>query len=163
MQDNKTKLIGLTVIGLLAVGGTGGVVLLNRQQSSSNTSTTTASRNESSATQDTSTQSTSGTSTGKTYKDGNYTANGTYRTPGGNETIEVKLTLASNKITSVSVSGDGDGDSAEYQQMFEQGISSAVVGKSIDEANVSRVSGSSLTSTGFNNALDTIKQQAATA
>ena len=38
MQDNKAKLIGLVVIALLAVAGTGAVVMLNNQESTAPTS-----------------------------------------------------------------------------------------------------------------------------
>ena len=41
------------------------------------------------------------------------------------------------------------------------GISEEVVGKALDDLNVSRVAGSSLTSGGFNAAVDDIKEQAA--
>lgn len=44
--------------------------------------------------------------------------------------------------------------------MFKSGVSSLTVGKDIDDVKLSRVSGSSLTSTGFNSALDTIKTEA---
>lgn len=155
MQDNKAKLIGLVVIALLAVGGTGGVILLNKQEGGQKAETTTSDQ------QTPTTKTSSATpATTASYKDGSYSADGTYRTPGGNETISVDITLKDSTVTAVGVQGNGSGDSAEYQAMFKQGIASQVVGKKIDELNVSRVSGSSLTSTGFNNALDTIKQQA---
>ncbi len=50
--------------------------------------------------------------------------------------------------------------SKQFQTKFAGGISDAVVGKSIDELNVSKVAGSSLTSTGFNAAIDDIKADA---
>lgn len=52
------------------------------------------------------------------------------------------------------------GTSAEFQEKFAYGIDALVVGKSIDELDVSKVSGSSLTSGGFNNAIDQIKSEA---
>lgn len=157
MQNNKTKFVGLFVIALLAVGGTGAVIVLNRQDDTSQVAETT---NTSQATETMeSTDSTPPATTGA-YEDGEYTADGSYRTPGGTETVSVDVTLAAGKITEVSVDGDGTGDSARYQSMFKDTIADEVVGKSIDEINVSRVSGSSLTSTGFNNAIETIKQEA---
>ena len=97
------------------------------------------------------------------YTDGTYDAEGSYRTPGGTEKVSVKVTLADNTITAVEVTGSGSGESAQYQGLFKDGISDVVIGKNIDEIQVSRVSGSSLTSTGFNNAIETIKQEATSA
>jgi hypothetical protein len=45
--------------------------------------------------------------------------------------------------------------------MFIGGIADEVVGKDIDEISVSRVAGSSLTSGGFNDAIEQIKAEAA--
>ena len=52
------------------------------------------------------------------------------------------------------------GPSLEYQGKFAGGISNVVVGKNIDEIEVDKVSGSSLTSGGFNEAIEQIKQEA---
>lgn len=96
------------------------------------------------------------------YKDGTYTAEGTYSTPESVETISVTVTLADDKITAVEVTGDPQKpETKEYQSKFIGGISSEVVGKDIDSISVSRVAGSSLTSSGFNQAIEEIKQQAA--
>ncbi len=52
-------------------------------------------------------------------------------------------------------------ETERYQGEFIDGIADEVVGKPIDELNVSRVAGSSLTSGGFNDAVASIKEQAA--
>ena len=52
-------------------------------------------------------------------------------------------------------------ESEEYQAKFIGGIAEAVVGQDIDEISVSRVAGSSLTSGGFNQAIEAIKADAA--
>jgi hypothetical protein len=103
------------------------------------------------------------TSTGSsTYADGTYTAEGSYQTPESVETIEVTITLADDVITAVEVTGDPQArESQQYQSQFIGGISDAVVGQSIDEISVSRVAGSSLTSGGFNEAIEEIKAEAA--
>lgn len=149
MEQQKLRIIGVIAIGLIAIGGTATAVVLNKQTDTtpSNTTTTSSPNNT--------TPSTSGTA----YKNGSFSANGSYRTPGGTETISVSVTLKDDVITSVSVTGNGRGDSAEYQSMFKSGVSSLTVGKDIDDVKLSRVSGSSLTSTGFNSALDTIKTE----
>lgn len=95
------------------------------------------------------------------YADGTYTAEGSYPTPESVETIDVTLTLEDNVITAVEVTGDPQRpESQQYQSRFIGGISDEVVGKRIDEISVSRVAGSSLTSGGFNQALEAIKAEA---
>ena len=96
------------------------------------------------------------------YNDGTYTAEGSYQTPETVEQISVTLTLADGVVTDVEVTGDPKAPETEqYQGQFIDGIAEEVVGKPIDELNVSRVAGSSLTSGGFNDALESIKEQAA--
>ena len=104
---------------------------------------------------------TGSTTTSGTYTDGTYDASGSYQSPGGNETIEVELTLADNIVTAVTVTGEGaTPDSKRYQGEFISGISAEVVGKNIDEIQVDKVAGSSLTSGGFNDAVEQIKTEA---
>jgi uncharacterized protein with FMN-binding domain len=97
-----------------------------------------------------------------TYADGTYTAEGSYATPESVETIVVTVTLENDIITAVDVTGDPQKrESEEYQGRFIGGIADVVVGQDIDQISVSRVAGSSLTSGGFNQAIDTIKSEAA--
>ena len=51
-------------------------------------------------------------------------------------------------------------DSTRYQESFQSGIADVVVGKNIDEIQVDKVAGSSLTSGGFNAAIEQIKAEA---
>jgi uncharacterized protein with FMN-binding domain len=96
-----------------------------------------------------------------TYKDGEYDAEASYSNPAGQSKVEVELTLADNKITEVKVTPEAENStSKQFQQKFASGISGEVVGKSLDELNVSKVAGSSLTSAGFNAAIDDIKADA---
>jgi uncharacterized protein with FMN-binding domain len=96
-----------------------------------------------------------------TYKDGTYTAPGSYISPGGEEQISVTLTLAKNIITAMKVvTVQADPTATGYEQMFEGGISGATVGKNVNSLNIGVVAGSSLTSMGFNKALATIKADA---
>lgn len=104
----------------------------------------------------------SGTTDGGTYVDGTYTAEGSYATPESIETISVTVTLADDVITDVEVVGDPQkSESAQYQGQFIGGIADVVVGEDIDDISVSRVAGSSLTSGGFNDAIESIKAEAA--
>ncbi|WP_295821361.1 hypothetical protein [uncultured Microbacterium sp.] len=103
-----------------------------------------------------------GGSTGSgAYKDGEYEATGQYATPESVETIDVTLTIAGDTVTAVKVTGDPQAaESKRYQGEFIGGIQSEVVGKKLDEISVSKVAGSSLTSGGFNKAVDSIKSEA---
>ncbi|RLK48969.1 hypothetical protein [Microbacterium telephonicum] len=96
------------------------------------------------------------------YADGTYTAEGSYQTPESVETISVTITLEGDVVTAVEVTGDPQKrESEQYQSQFIGGISDEVVGQNIDDLSVSRVAGSSLTSGGFNAALEEIKAEAA--
>ena len=107
------------------------------------------------------TGSTGAAASGSVYKDGTYSADGSYATPESVETISVTVTLAGDVITQVQVSGNPTkSESKQYQSQFIGGISSEVVGKKIEDIAVSRVAGSSLTSGGFNKAIEEIKTEA---
>lgn len=96
-----------------------------------------------------------------TYKDGTYTAASDYSTPGGSEGVTVTLTIQNDAVTESSLSfTTNDREARQYQQSFNSGYKTLVVGKDIDEIKLSRVSGSSLTSGGFNAAIEQIKSEA---
>lgn len=98
---------------------------------------------------------------GAGYKDGTYSADGNYVSPNGTETVGVQLTLASGKVTDVQITQHpSNPNTRKFQGEFAGGIAEQVVGKDIDELNVSKVAGSSLTSGGFNQALEQIKSEA---
>ena len=97
------------------------------------------------------------------YEDGTYDATADYQSPNGTETIKVTLTLESDVVTDVEVEGksvDPSPEVEQHQAEFEDGIAGEVVGKNIDELDVHRVGGSSLTSSGFNEAVEQIKIKA---
>lgn len=100
-------------------------------------------------------------SSGSVYKDGTYSADGTYRSPQGQETVGVQLTLASGTITAVKITEHpSNPNTRKFQGEFSGGIAAQVVGRNIDELNVEKVAGSSLTSGGFNEAVEKIKAEA---
>lgn len=102
-----------------------------------------------------------GTSVTGPYADGTYTEDGSYLSPAGEQTVTVKLTMAGDKITAITVTPHATDPTARaYQTMFVQGVAAIVVGKDIDQLSVSRVAGSSLTSGGFNQAIAAIKAAA---
>lgn len=99
--------------------------------------------------------------TGAEYTDGTYTESGDYTSPNGAEKVDVTLTIESNTVTDVTVVGYGENpNSIQFQGEFIDGIADEVVGKNIDELSVDKVAGSSLTSGGFNKAVDAIKADA---
>jgi uncharacterized protein with FMN-binding domain len=102
-----------------------------------------------------------GTASGGVYKDGTYTAQGSYQTPETVEKISVSVTVHADTVTAVDVTGDPlASETKHYQAQFIGGISAQVVGKKLDDIAVTRVSGSSLTSKGFTQALDKIRAEA---
>jgi len=98
---------------------------------------------------------------GGSYKDGTYSADGNYVSPNGTETVGVQLTLAAGKVTDVQITQHpSNPNTRKFQGEFAGGIAAQVVGKNLDELNVSKVAGSSLTSGGFNQAVGKIKSEA---
>ncbi len=96
-----------------------------------------------------------------TYTDGEYKATGSYESPGGTENIAVDVTIANNIVTATTAtSGANDSEAEVYQSQFISGLKKYVVGKNVNDIKLSRVSGSSLTSQGFNDALTQIRNQA---
>lgn len=104
---------------------------------------------------------TSGSTASGDFADGAYTATGSYDSPGGTEHITVSLTLSGDTITAASVKpGATDPEAQQYQDDFIGAYKQLVVGKPLAGLHLDRVSGSSLTSQGFNDALQQITQQA---
>lgn len=99
--------------------------------------------------------------TGAEYEDGSYSADGKYTSPGGLQSVSVELTLEGGVISDLTVTpGAVDSQSKRFQADFAENVADQVVGKSLDEADVSVVASSSLTSEGFNAALAKIAEEA---
>ena len=99
--------------------------------------------------------------TASKYKNGTYSASGTYRSPEGQESVNVSITLSDGVIEDSTVIGNArDGKSLRYQGIFIANYKTLITGKNIDDVRLSKVSGSSLTSAGFNAALEKIKIEA---
>ena len=95
------------------------------------------------------------------FADGTYTAAGQYG--GLPSSIGVSVTLVDDVITAVTVTPRAtDSTSLDYQTRFAQAIPALVVGRNIDEVNLSKVAGSSGTPDGFNAAIQRIKAEATT-
>lgn len=96
------------------------------------------------------------------FRDGTYTAAGSYTIPTGEtESIGISLTVASDTVTGTSaVSYARNPQSRTYQADFIARYKAYVVGKKLSDLQLSRVSGSSLTPMGFNQAAGQIASQA---
>ncbi len=95
------------------------------------------------------------------YKDGTYTAQGNYISPGGEETVGVSVTIENGVITDSTFTVMAERPtSVTMQNNFAGGYKALVVGKNIDEVQLTKVAGSSLTPGGFMDALEKIKTQA---
>lgn len=153
--------VGFALVAVASAVGLAGCVATETTADAAPTQTDSATAQTDTGTE-TETAETSTESSSGTYADGTYTAEGSYATPEAVETITVTLTIADDVVTDVTVSGDPQArESEQYQAQFIGGISNEVVGKSLDEVSVSRVSGSSLTSGGFMEAVELIKAEAA--
>lgn len=95
------------------------------------------------------------------YKDGTYSAEGSYITHVGPEKMIVKVTLKNNLITDSEITKEAtDPVSVHYQSVFDAGYKPQVIGKDISTVHLSKISSSSLTPNGFNDALKKIEAQA---
>jgi uncharacterized protein with FMN-binding domain len=95
------------------------------------------------------------------YKDGTYTAVGSYLSPGGPNTLDLTITIKNDVVTDTSiVSHPGDPKSTQMMQIFADNYKPFVIGKNISTLKLTKVSGSSLTPIGFNNAIAKILVQA---
>ncbi len=97
----------------------------------------------------------------KIYKDGTYTVVGSYVSPGGPREVNVSVTLKGDIIADSTFEGLAtDATSKRFQTEFATGYKQLVVGKKIDEVQLTKVAGSSLTPKGFTDALEKVKAEA---
>lgn len=162
MKPDDTKRKFIVGAGVLAVTGViiAGAVIAKNQSETQTTTDTSSTTSATDTTGEESAKQKSATDI-NTYKDGTYSATGTYSSPGGNEKIKIDVTVVSNVITATSAQEQATSrDGEQYQELFIANYKSLVVGKSINSVELGQVSGSSLTSNGFNDALEQIKEQA---
>jgi uncharacterized protein with FMN-binding domain len=99
--------------------------------------------------------------TAANYKDGSYNATGSYMVHAGAEQVQIGLTIKDGIVTDTTFQGTPKFPmSQRYMDMFNQNYKTMVVGKKLSEIKLGKVSGSSLTPIGFNDAVEKIKQQA---
>jgi len=156
-QSSNSKKVGLGIAIVAVLALIGITVAANKKTAEQTipvdtTSTTTASLPITTTT----------TSSGTTeFKNGTYTATGSYMSPGGEDQIGVTVTLVNDKITAATVTPmPGDHTSAHYQSIFAANYKQYVIGQDITTLKLDKVSGSSLTGQGFNAAITQIETQA---
>ena len=160
--NSHKKLITVFALLLAIVVIVGGITVFNKDQDGS---TVVANQTSVSQTANVATNQpmapAMASPTSSRYKDGSYSAVDSYNSPGGREAITVTVAVIQDAVMSTSIQQNADNrTSSKYQSMFKTNYSSQVVGKKLSDVQLSRVSGSSLTSGGFNAALEQIKLQA---
>lgn len=99
--------------------------------------------------------------TGATYQDGTYEADGAYQSPAGPEAVHLAITLKDGVVTESVFTATSEAPKSQmFQGQFIKNYKPLVVGKKIDEINLTVVSGSSLTPKGFQDALAKIAAEA---
>jgi uncharacterized protein with FMN-binding domain len=155
-----TVLSGLSVVVAVAACGNADAATEDDAPASTQSDAGSDADADADATAGAGTDGTAGATTG-TYADGTYTAEGSYDTPGGEESISVEVTVADDVVTDVTVTPEASGgNAARFQDEFASGIADEVVGTELSGLQVDKVSGSSLTGDGFNAALDQIRADA---
>lgn len=95
------------------------------------------------------------------YKDGTYSATGSYTSPGGQEEVNVSLTIKNDVITDSTFAANSPRPiSARFQQTVSDKYKPMVIGKKLADLKLGAISGSSLTPIGFNDAVAKIRVQA---
>ena len=95
------------------------------------------------------------------YKNGTYSVTTSYDTPADLQNMGLSITINNDMVIgSTFTNMANDGKSSRYQNAFAGGYKAQIVGKNIDSINLDAVSGASLTSAGFNDALNQIKTTA---
>jgi uncharacterized protein with FMN-binding domain len=160
VKPSIRKTVFAGVAGLSLAGTVAGCAP-SAQQPAAQVTETPAAATASSAATGSGTASAPAGSSGSGYKDGTYSADGNYKSPNGTETVGVQLTLAGGTVSAVEITEHpSNPNTRKFQGQFAGGIADQVVGRSLDEIKVSKVAGSSLTSGGFNQAVEAIKAQA---
>lgn len=161
-SNNKTKIVtAIVIVAAIAIIYFVTAARTSTGDASSMTSDTTPSTSAS-TTANNSNNDSSNTSSDASFKDGSYSASGSYRTPQSVETINVTLTVKSGFVTDSSVQQSPQTrDAVPYQAAFKDNYKSLVIGKKLSDLSLTNVSGSSLTPLGFNTAVDKIKSEAA--
>lgn len=177
MKTRNNIFLAIGSVAIIAASGVGVYAMYSSSQINNTTTTPNASTTQTTnsgasssastdATSSTGSSAASGTSTSTTtssYKDGTYTASANYSVPHGYQnSINVSVTIKDGVISAASAThSSSDRESAEFIDSFNSSLSSKVVGQSLSGASFSRIGGASLTTDGFQTAIETVKNEAA--
>ena len=158
-----TAAAGLALLGTAGCGSAGTAQDTAPDEATGASTPAASSGTAPSGTAPSGTASSAAAAIGGEYQDGEYTATGSYIPPSNTkEEVTVSLTLSDGVVTDLEVSTSGNHPTSKrYQAEFTDGVQQEVVGKPLDEVKVDKIASSSLTSSGFNKALDEIKSEAA--
>lgn len=158
----SSKMMPVAIVAVIVVIVIVGAFIFTSKKSEESQESAAGESMEQQAQQPTEQPANSAPVTNAQYKNGKYEAVGNYISPGGDEKIDVTITIADNVVTDAAVvSNSPSGPTArQMQTAFTNGFKEQVIGKNINEINVTKVSSSSLTPKGFMNALEKIKTQA---
>ncbi len=162
-MNTATKIaVSIGSIAVIATAGIGGFLLATSNDATVPTTQTATSVPQSTNPAISTNTSNASSTTTSSYKDGTYSATASYYVPhGGTNSITATVTIVAGKITSATTTHQyGDSESSMYIDSFESGVSNAATGVSLAEATFSRIGGASLTTEGFNSAIDSIRSQA---
>lgn len=172
MEPNKSVIKPLSIIGGIIVIIAGIIGYTNMGKTADTTAEQPATSTPSTTPTDTTTDkpaasapstptNTTPTAAETKYKDGTYDAQGNYISPGGAETVGVKLTIKNDIVIDAVFTPEATlPASVNFQGQFAAGYKEFVIGMKLDDINVGKVSGSSLTPKGFNDAVAKIKVEA---
>ena len=145
MNSTSSKVIVAIIVIALFAGG----VLYFRRNQSETVAETPNNTNSSQQVQ------------GKIYRNGTYQVVGNYISPGGPESIGVTLVLEGDKVADATVVSNATLPASKMmQEDFIANFKAQVIGMDLSTLNLTKVSGSSLTPKGFNDAVAEIKTQA---
>lgn len=162
MTITRTRLL-LASLGGLAVAGsaTGGVLIVQAHSATVATPSVRSAAPESAADALVRAGSAGTSPTLSTFRNGDYTATGRYLTPGGNESILVSVQVRDGVVTSAAARTEASSPTArQFQDQFRVQIAAHAVARPLASLSVSVVASASLTTTGFNDALDRIRVEA---
>lgn len=95
------------------------------------------------------------------YRNGVYTVVGAYTAPSGAEKVGITLTLKDDVIVDAAGTVETTHPtSKKFQELFLASFKGQVVGKKLSEVSLDKISGSSLTPKGFNDAVIQIRTEA---
>jgi|GEM_PF-828104 uncharacterized protein with FMN-binding domain len=174
-QEKTFIIVGTSAI-LLAAGIGGSYLFFAKDNSTASTASTSATSAQATSDDTATTPSTASsgesssnttatgasTTTSSGYKEGTYSADTSYSVPlGYSNSIGVSVTIKDGVVTAVKTTQNyTDRESGMYIDSFESSLQNAVVGKSIGSLQLNRIGGATLTTVAFDDALDSIRNDA---